>query len=261
MKLSALIRDIKISRHLWFHLSKLDLGSRFRGTYLGAIWLVLSQVGTFAITAYIWSKLFSVDFNSFFVYIGIGFAIWGFITNSIVGSASSIFSGISTYLNSNTPLVVAAARVVASNFYILVIGLAVPFSVGIVINDPPIFNFLFFLGGLILTIVFVSTISIFFSVISIKYKDFPQALGMLFQVLFVITPIIYNAEMLKEKGIAIISDANPFYWTLYAVREPIISSQYPEVKYYIYLLVLTLFLSLTCMMFMSSNSRKYLLHG
>jgi ABC-type polysaccharide/polyol phosphate export permease len=261
MKMYGLIRDIRISRHLWFHLSKMDLASRFRGTYLGVFWLVITQVGTFAITAYIWSKLFSVDFNSFFVYIGLGFAIWGFITNSIVGSASSIFSGISTYLNSNTPLVVAASRVVASNFYILVIGLAVPFSIGIVINHPPMFNLLFFLIGLVLTVVFVTAISIFFSVISIKYKDFPQALSMLFQVLWVVTPIIYKAEMLREKGIAFISEANPFYWSLYVVREPILSNQYPEIKYYVYLLVMTLFLSVACMIFMSNNSRRYLLHG
>jgi lipopolysaccharide transport system permease protein len=261
MKITGLLSDIKKSRHLWFHLSKLDLGSRFRGTYLGVFWLILSQVGTFAITAFIWSKLFSVEFIGFFIYIGIGFAIWGFTTNAIVGSASSIFTGISTYLNSNTPMVVAAARVVATNFYILIIGLSVPFTVSLAINGLSFLNFLFFLFGLILTIIFVSAISIFFSVVSIKYKDFPQALSMLFQVLWVVTPIIYKAEMLKEKGVGFISEANPFYWALYVVREPVLSNHSPDIKFYLYLLLLTIALSISSMIFMSNNSRKYLLYA
>lgn len=261
MKFNSLFRDVKNSRHLWFHLSKLDLGSRFRGTYLGGIWLALSQVGTFAITAFIWSKLFSVDFNGFFIYIGIGFALWGFISNSIVGSASSIFSGISTYINSATPLSVGASRVVASNFYILLIGLFFPLLFSVVINGISMLNILFFGVGIILTLIFVFAISMFFSVLSIKYKDLPQALSMLFQVLWVVTPIIYSAEMLEEKGISFISEANPFYWTLYVVREPILSGQIPDVKFYLYLSILTFILTVLCMAFMSNNSRKYLLHA
>lgn len=260
MKLFGVATDIRRSSHLWLHLSKLDLVSRFRGTYLGVIWLLLSQIGTFCITALIWSKLFSVDFNSFFIYIGIGFSIWGFITNSIVGSATSIFSGASTYLNSNTPVSVGASRVVATNFYLLLIGLAIPVSLGIFVNQVTFFNFVFFLFGISLVTVFVSAVGLFVSIVSIKYKDLPQALGLLFQVLFVLTPIIYKTEMLKGKGVEFLTESNPFTWLIYVIRQPILTNQLPEPRYYFYSVIMTIFVFSTCLIFMSRNSRKYLMY-
>ena len=261
MKSFGLINDIWASRQLWFTLSKLDLVSRFRGTRLGLAWLLISQIGTFYITALIWSKIFKLDFNDFFIYIGLGFATWGFISNSIAYSASSVFSGISTYLNSNTPMVVGPCRVTAANLYVFVLGIFIPVTLSLAINQIPFANLVLLFVGLILMILFVLTISIIVSVISIKYKDIPQALGVVFQLLFVISPIIYTAEMLESRGIGFFADINPFYWALYVVREPLISASFPDLKYYSYLALITVTFSVISILFVTKNSRKYLLHA
>jgi ABC-type polysaccharide/polyol phosphate export permease len=255
-----IFQDFFRTRNLWVHLSRMDLLSRFRGTVLGLLWLIISQVGTFTITAYIWSKLFNVEFTSFLIYIGAGFAAWGFISNSIVIASSSIFTASSMYLNSLTPLSMGASRTVATNFYIMGIGMVVPIVISIWVHGLHAGYFLLFLLGLLLSTVMVFILSLFFSLVSIKYKDLTQGLGMLFQIFWTVTPVIYTEEMLQTHGLGFLSSINPLYWALYCVREPWLGPEQINLLNYSKLGILNIVGISLIALFYKHRSRNYLLY-
>ena len=260
MRYPELFQDSFRTRNLWLHLSRMDLLSRFRGTVLGLFWLIFSQVGTFTITAYIWSNLFNLDFNKFLIYIGAGFAIWGFVSNTIVLASSSIFAAPSMYLNSLTPMTMGASRTVATNFYIMAIGMVIPIFMSIYMYG---FNFqhqIFFLLGTLEVLILVFVLSVFLSIISIKFKDLTQGLGMIFQVFWTITPVIYTEDMLKSHGLGFVSDLNPFYWALYCMREPWLSLTSLDLSNYFKLGGIDFFLLIFIAFFYKKSSRGYLLY-
>jgi len=77
------------------------------------------------------------------------------------------------------------------------------------------------------------------SVANLYVRDYAPLQSLILQGLFYATPIIYDAQMLADKGYPIVYEINPFYYMLEVVRKPMLGQALPDAKTYAIAITLT----------------------
>ena len=209
------------TRRAWWYTAIAKTKARYARTQLGSLWLGISTLFTVICLGFIYGKVFRVEnFLEYFTYLGFGLLIWNSICDSI-NSAPLIFSRNSSSIK-NTKLkpifficqewafqmqnFLQAFAMVAGMFFILSPNLIIN-----LINAPIHFiNFALFIFWLPLLV----------SILGIKFTDLFQLLPVITNLLFLLSPILYNQKNLGKLGI--IADFNPVYQILKLFRDSLI---------------------------------------
>lgn len=217
---------------LYYFLSKQDIKSRFRRSYLGIGWLIIQQL-MFAICASIvWSKMFGIDVRSFIPFLVIGIVIWGFITASLIDSCA-IFVNARSYLKQfPIPQSIFILRYFLTNIYYLAIGILTAFVIFIFFGKLKLLGVIYSLPGLLILLIYFYAASGTMAYIGLRYRDFQHALNGIVSLLFIVTPVIFPPEILIKKGVGMIVYINPFASLIDVVRYPIINGELAGLKQY-----------------------------
>ena len=65
------------------------------------------------------------------------------------------------------------------------------------------------------------------SFLTVYFQDSQQLLEVLFQVFFFLTPILYPAQVILDRGLGILLSLNPVYTFFELVRTPILTGELP----------------------------------
>jgi ABC-type polysaccharide/polyol phosphate export permease len=55
-----------------------------------------------------------------------------------------------------------------------------------------------------------------------RFRDVPQIVAAVLQLLFLLTPIIWTPESIRGKSVSVLLDFNPFYYLVEIVRGPLL---------------------------------------
>ena len=202
---------------IWWYTAWSRTKARFIRTYLGNIWIGLSNLLAVCALGSVYRFIFKVsNFKYYFGYLGIGITIWGFIAGTILASSSIFQTTKLKSLNSEfTPsyffleevffqlycFIQAALPVL---LVLLIIGVANPLTILIsIIPSINLFLVVFIISGLI-------------AVIGAKYKDIAQLIPVILQLIFLASPIMFYKEAMGRAYI--ISKYNILYRSLDSVR-------------------------------------------
>ncbi|HEY1036867.1 MAG TPA: ABC transporter permease [Pseudoxanthomonas sp.] len=215
---------------VWGYLAINDLRGKFARSSLGAAWIVVS----FAIWAggvgLIYARLFQLDTRTFVPFLTVGFALWGYITASFVESSGSFLGSAGYVKQFNLPKQVYIYRTLLAQTITLSFSLLVCVVVIAVFGHFSIAGLALALPGLIL-LVAAATFHAFLSAYITPYiRDFPHAMSSLMNVIFFVTPIIFPAKMLEERGLGAVYQFNPFYYLLEVVRHPLLTGSPPTLE-------------------------------
>jgi ABC-type polysaccharide/polyol phosphate export permease len=221
-------------------MAKQDLNSKFRRSYFGFSWLILQQL-VFAFGAgFLWASIFGLKPGEFIPSITIGFALWGFIVASFVEGSSSFITSAGYIKQIALPLNVYIGRIMALNLTILAIAFSVAILVAILFGAFHPIGILKVLPGLALLILCMFGTMRFFGIVGARFRDVPHGLGSLFQMLFVVTPIIYPASILEDRGLGWALHINPFSSLIEVVRRPLLTGEFADPYHYIVTIILTI---------------------
>lgn len=233
------ITQLWSTRPIWWFMAKQDLNSKFRRSYFGVTWLVLQQL-VFALGAgLLWAKIFHLNPGEFIPSITIGFAVWGFIVASFVEGSATFITSAGYIKQIALPLNVYVGRVMGLHLTILSIALSIAILIAIIFGAFHPMGIFTVLPGLILFILCMFGTMRFFGILGARFRDIPHGLGSLFQMLFVVTPIIYPISVLEERGLAWAVKLNPFASLIEVVRYPLLTGQFADSYHYIVTGVLT----------------------
>ena len=207
----------------WWMLAWNDVRRRYRRSSLGQFWLTLSMGATIGGLGYVYSHLFGIDVSTYLPYIAVTFVAWGVISTVIVESCTALSEGDQILRQIPLPRSLFACRVIARNFIVAAHNvLIVPvvfvwFHVGI--NA----NILWLIIGLGLLVANAFWIGYLLSIICARFRDVPQIVSSIMQVVFFVTPVIYLPAQLAQRGIGVLK-WNPFANLLEIVRDPILGT-------------------------------------
>lgn len=213
------------SRRAWWFTATARSRERFARTTLGGFWLGVSNLLSIVVLAFVYGTVFKVQhFTSYLVYLGTGIVIWNTIA-AAVQSAPNLFMVNSANLrNTNThPIFYTLeewafqAQTFFQSFGLVLIALA--------IVQPSMMGNLFVAGLLPLLnlLVFIYWFPLLVCLLGSRYQDFFQLIPILLQLMFLLSPILYQKQALR--GIGWIADLNPLYRILSNLRYALIHGE------------------------------------
>jgi ABC-type polysaccharide/polyol phosphate export permease len=207
----------------WTMLAWNDVRRRYRRSGLGQFWLTLSMAAMIGGLGFVYSHLFAVNISTYLPYIAVTFVIWGIISTVIIDSCSALTENEQLLRHVSLPRSLFTYRVIARNFivaahnFIIIPIVFIWFGVGV--NA----NIIWIVVGLALLIANVFWLGYFLSIMCARFRDVPQIVTSVMQLVFFITPVMYLPDQLARRGFAVVR-WNPFANLLEVVRDPLLGS-------------------------------------
>ena len=210
---------------MWRTLGWADIRFRYRRTVLGPFWLTLSTgVMVFAI-GLLYAGLLQQDISSYLPSLAIGIIVWSFFSAS-VNEGCTVFIGAVGFIKAYMmPLSIYVFRLLWRNIIIFLHNFVIVVVIWTIFRWQLTSAALLSLAGYALMLMFVFGIVLFFGVLCTRYRDIPQIVASVMQLLFFVTPIIWAPASLGEKRW--IAEFNPLFSIIEVVRAPLLG-QVPD---------------------------------
>jgi ABC-2 type transport system permease protein/lipopolysaccharide transport system permease protein len=238
-RLMLAIRDLLTGLALWRVWGRLgwnDILQRYRRSILGPFWLTASAAVMAISLGVLYAKLFQSPIDEFLPYLCVGLLLWGYISSFLI-EAGTMFIGSESYIKQiRLPYTVYVYRAVWSKVIILAHNFVIYFGVIAYFRIWPGSLGLLAIPGFVLVTLNGAAASLLVGMLSARFRDIPQLIASLIQLVFFATPIMWKIELLKEH--AFVAMWNPFYSFIEIVRAPLLG-QWPSATNYLVVLLVT----------------------
>lgn len=210
---------------LWSRLAFHDIRQRFRRSVLGPLWLTLSMGVLIGAMGLVFSQLFNQEISQTLPYIATGIIFWSFLT-SCINDGTVVFVGAESFIrNVPMPVSVHFYRMMARNVFIWLFNMVIYLVIIVVFQIAPGWPVVLFIPGLLLFFVNAAWMSLASAILSTRYRDIPQVINNVIQVVFFVTPVFWSPAGMGSRADFI--EYNPFYHLLNIVRAPLLG-EWPE---------------------------------
>jgi lipopolysaccharide transport system permease protein len=210
--------------HLFTTLGWQDVATRYRRSRVGAFWLTINMLVMISVIGVVFGSIFGLKLAEFLPSVAIGLIVWGLVSGLMNEGGESLFAAKETILQIRMPLTTHIFRVVWRNVIITAHNLLILPFVFLVFMKPVGVVALLSIIGICLLVTNLIWMMLIIAVICTRFRDFVQIVQNAMQVLFYVTPIIWNRDLLPEKFGAELLDLNPFYHLVNIVREPLLGN-------------------------------------
>jgi lipopolysaccharide transport system permease protein len=162
-------------------------------------------------------------------FLTIGMILWSFIA-SVVTEGSAGFIGAEGIIKQlPIPLFVHLLRLFWRNALIFAHNLVILPLVLLAVGKPIGWVALLSMPGLLLLVLNLCWIVLILAILCARYRDLPQIVASVLQVVFYLTPIMWLPNLLPARAGMYLLDANPIYHLLQIVRAPLLG-QFPSMS-------------------------------
>jgi ABC-2 type transport system permease protein/lipopolysaccharide transport system permease protein len=186
---------------------------------------------------FLYAKLFQVPIHEFIPFLCIGLLVWGYVSSFLL-EGGTLFVASETYIKQiRLPFSAYAYRSAWSKAIIFAHNFLIYFGVIAYFRIWPGSVALLAIPGFLLITLNGWMLSIILGMASARFRDIPQLVASLVQIVFFVTPIIWKPELLKDQ--MYLADWNPFHAFIEIVRAPLLG-QVPPTFTYVLALAVTL---------------------
>ncbi len=197
---------------LWFNIAISKLRVRFIRTALGPIWEIIGTMVFLIFISLIWSRLWGRAFFEYFGFLYTGYAIWKIMATTITESTflfSELYSNALKNMRCN-PISFCLGNSL-KNLLILFLNLPIVIIITIYNDTISLNGILLMLIYLFLFFISATCVSFIVSTLCLKFRDLQYSVVVIMQLLFFMTPVIWDPQQISEKGRFFLVDTNIFY--------------------------------------------------
>jgi ABC-type polysaccharide/polyol phosphate export permease len=241
---------------VWFLMGNQDISLRYRRSIIGPFWISLAMAALVLGIGLLYSQIFHMPFREFLLYFACGMLPWNFISSMIVDSCSVVIDAEGHLRSVPLPAPLFSARMAYRNFLIFLHNLIVVLGLLLIINHSlPLTSFVA-LGGVVIYLVCGFAAGTILGPISARFRDIPQFVGTMVQLLFFLTPVMWRPGQLSPNSPAV--QLNPLYHLIELVRAPLLG-KLPMTRDWIVGLGLTVFLIVAAVIAQALTRKKLFL--
>ncbi|MCH4092984.1 MAG: ABC transporter permease [Acetobacter peroxydans] len=217
------LKDIELGFGQWqlaYLLGMGDIKQRYSRSKLGQLWITLSMLIFIVAIGVVYSFLFHQPIRTFLPYVACNYVVWMWISSS-VSDSTHVFVQAQQYLKqTRIPRSVFAMRVIIRNLINFLHNILIVPLVFICMMRPPSWTIILAVPGIVLILgcSFFACLSI--GVICTRFRDLPQVVQSLMQIMMFLTPIMWPETSLTKNAQVIVS-YNPFAALLHMVSKPL----------------------------------------
>lgn len=229
---------------LAFSFAKRDFKERYVGTGLGQVWYILSPIITIFIYTVIFSdfmkmKLDIVDNSySYSIYLVPGLLAWTSFSTIIMRLNGSLLEKANLIKKINVPAFVYQLSIIITEFGILILSYFLALIFLLLVNQPITVTFFYLIPILFLQTLFAFSLGVIFSLFTPFFKDLREAVPIIVQLWFWMTPIIYMKEMIAGKYPVLLT-INPFFYFVQIYQDIFLYSKAPSFEALFSILLIT----------------------
>lgn len=219
-----LFETLKLWR-LWTFWGWLDVRQRYRRSLLGPFWVTATMAISVLATGLVYAYLFKQNVKDYLPYVATGYVLWSLISG-FVGEACSVFISNEGFIGQlKLPYLVYPFRLLWRYFTSFLHHLLVLLIV-VLLFTPVSFNSVVgFCLGLLVLCLNIFWMGLLLGLFSVRLRDLPVLMATVFQLLFLVTPVMWPASALGAR--AEIAEYNPFFHLLESVRGPLLNPGFP----------------------------------
>ena len=224
-----IVKDLYNYRELLKTNIKKDVGGKYKNSFLGVIWSFISPLLQIAVYALVFQVILKSDIKNYTVYLCCGLIPWQYFSSVVLRGAASIIDNGSIIKKVYFPREILPISVVTSegvNFLIstvIILGFVIFGGIGLSVNILWYF--------VILAIQYIVSIGVAFIVssLSVYFRDLLHLLGIIIQLLFYATPIVYASNAVPQELQWLIK-INPMAYLIEGYRNIFYNKMPPDIK-------------------------------
>lgn len=210
-------------RYFWGALVRMDIRSRYRGSWLGAGWSLLHPLAMSAVMCVVFHKLFGLSIQDYLPTLVAGVVFWQFLSQCAVGGTHCLTGGEVYLRQVPAPMAIYPLRTALGAAFHLTITFSVVLVGNALINglgDPA--SVLAIVPTFPMLILFGWSLAVLTGFAYAYFPDMHHLIEIGMQILFYATPIIYPPEMMRARGMGWLMDCNPLTALVDVVRGPLL---------------------------------------
>jgi ABC-type polysaccharide/polyol phosphate export permease len=230
---------------LWTKFAWHDMVARYRRSWIGPLWLVLSTAIFIGALSFVYSTLFQMNTREYVPFVAIGVVMWGFIS-SVATESVNTFVEAETYIRQiRLNLFVYVLRIIWRNVLVFAHQFIVVLLVLILFAKIELRTLPLAALGLLLLLLQAIWVVPLLGLLGTRFRDLQPIITNVLQVLFFVTPVIWLPSLLGARRW--IADINPLHSLIALVREPLLGGV-PEPANYAIVVATTIAGTVTAML-------------
>lgn len=200
-------------RSLILNFARRDIRARFKGSLFGLVWSLIVPMASLGIYALVFGAFFggptplmgNGEDRPFAVWLFTGLVVWNMFSSTVSTAIASLIGNGPLMKKIYFPAYAAVFGSVLATFYqslievgILVLTLVAFANVGV--------TWLLVVAWVAVFATFVAAVSMLLAVANVYWRDVSHLVGIVLQLMFYLTPIIYGLDLVRDKGHDTIAD-------------------------------------------------------
>lgn len=209
--------------------AKRDLTTRYAGSVLGIIWIILYPLAMAVITSIVFAIAFqkTIEQVPFFLYTLAGFSAWVFFVQSVTSSTRSLVQNRDIIINNKIPTELILGGIILSRCIDLVITTTFLVLMSVFMGVLT-FNPILFLISVLTLILATGIISFISAAGNVYFRDVQALVDIFLNIIFYATPIIYPLSVIPAHFLWIFK-LNPLTPMFLGFRASILNVSYDSV--------------------------------
>jgi lipopolysaccharide transport system permease protein len=218
--------DILRYRELFGNLWRRDLQSKYKGSILGVLWVLIPPLVLMGVYLLVFHYLWRVaDIPHFPLYLLAGIASWVFFSTSIHAGSRAMLAAAPLIRKSRFPRQLTAFAVVGTNLvtYVVMLAIVLVLCFAFIPESRDVEWLAVPLAALFVCM--TAGVALALACLNVLYRDVEHLIGALLLPWFFLTPVIWDWSQFHHETVeAILRYANFVTPPLQAVRDPLLGS-------------------------------------
>jgi lipopolysaccharide transport system permease protein len=195
-------RDLWRYRELLFFLGWRDVTVRYKQAALGAAWAVIQPVITMIVFTYVFGKLAKMSAGSvpYPMLVLAGLLPWQLFSSALSSSSNSLVSNTNLISKIYFPRLVVPLSSLGVAMADFLVTLVLYFICSVIYGVVPTWRILWMPVFMLVALVIALGAGLWFSALTVKYRDFRYIVPFLLQFGFYATPVGYRSDVLHSWG-------------------------------------------------------------
>jgi ABC-2 type transport system permease protein len=249
----AHLREVASAKDLWVNLTLRELRGKYKRSVLGWAWSLLNPLASMLVFTFVFSFVLKIDvpegdpsgLDLFPLWLLCGLLPWTFLTSSMTGGMGGLVGNANLVKKVYFPREILVGANVAAWLFSLLIELGVLLVALLAFGNMVLPWIVPLVGLLVLQTMFALGLSLALSVLNVYFRDTQHLLGIVIQIWFYASPIIYSVERVAQADatnslpLVAIYRLNPMTRFIEAYRDLLYDLRWPPAEDLVFLAVVS----------------------
>lgn len=235
---------------------KKDIGGKYKHSFLGVLWSFVNPLLQIIVYAIVFPLIMRNNIEYYVVFMVCGLIPWNYFSTVINRSSFTMIENGNIIKKVYFPREILPLSVVTSETVtflissIIIVAFTIGYGLGITIN------IVFYPILLVIQFILLLGISLFVSSITVYFRDLQHFIGVLLQLFFYATPIVYSIDAIPE-NFTWIFKFNPMTYIIEGYRDIFYYQTTPEMGSLLIVLVIGILLCITGYLLFNKLQKKF----